>query len=186
MTTYRLLTSAIEEVAKNGQDRPLEDVVIVDSGEVCTASASSDLRWLTIYNNPSWKFPRMRRENRYLSTLSSKLLCPFCKVESYQYNRSSVSPQEGTGLDVPKIATPPAKETSESPAEKTNPEVEAALDSSVEVTSGFSFGSLLFGFVFMAGCAALFVKFNGLQKISQAFGIGKYRYRRTGDMDLEQ
>jgi len=56
----------------------------------------------------------------------------------------------------------------------------------VEVTSGFSFGSLLFGFIFVAGCAALFVKFKGLERINKALGIGKYRYRRVGDTDLEQ
>jgi hypothetical protein len=39
-----LLTPATEEAAKDGRDRPLEDVVIVDSGEVCTTSAPSDLR----------------------------------------------------------------------------------------------------------------------------------------------
>ena len=56
----------------------------------------------------------------------------------------------------------------------------------MEVTSGFSFGALLFGFVFVAGCAALFVKFNGVKRINKAFGIGKHRYRRMGDIDLEQ
>jgi hypothetical protein len=60
------------------------------------------------------------------------------------------------------------------------------LDSGVEVASGFSFGSLLFGFIFVAGCAALFVKFNGLERINRALGIGKQRYRRMGDTDLEQ
>jgi len=127
----------IEEVAKNGQDRPLEDVVIVDSGEL-------------------------------------------------ELSKDEAGNQEDTELDAPKIATPPAKETStESPA-KTDSEVEAALDSGVEVTSGFSFSSLLFGFVFVAGCAAFFVKFNGLERINKALGIGKHRYRRMGDMDLEQ
>ena len=54
------------------------------------------------------------------------------------------------------------------------------------VTSGISFGALLFGFVFVAGCAALFVKFDGMKQINKAFGIGKHRYRRMGDVDLEQ
>jgi len=57
------------------------------------------------------------------------------------------------------------------------------LDSAVEATSGFS---LLFGFVFVAGCVALFFRFNGVNRINKAFGIGKYRYRRTGDVDLEE
>ena len=60
------------------------------------------------------------------------------------------------------------------------------MNSGVEVTSGFPFGSLVFGFVFVAGCAALFVKFDGLRRIKSALGIGKYRYRRVGDTDLEQ
>jgi peptidyl-prolyl cis-trans isomerase B (cyclophilin B) len=127
----------IEEFAKDGRDRPLEDVIIVDSGEL--------------------EIPKDKEGN-----------------------------QEDVGHDDPKIATPPAKETPTPPADKPNPEIEAALDSGVEVTSGFSFGSLLFGFVFVAGCAALFTKFNGLERINKAFGIGKYRYRRARDMDLEQ
>jgi len=80
----------------------------------------------------------------------------------------------------------PGTETTKPPAESTNPEVEAALDGGVKVTSGFSYGSLLFGFVFVAGCAAFFVKFNGLERIGKVLGIGKHRYRRVGDADLEQ
>ena len=90
--------------------------------------------------------------------------------------------QDDAGHDAPEIASPPAGETS---TEKSNPEVEATLDGGVEVTSGFPFGSLFFGFIFVAGCAALFIKFNGLQRISKALGIGKHRYRKMDDMDLE-
>jgi len=120
----------IEDVPKGGNDRPTEDVVIVDCGEL-------------------------------------------------EIPKDEDGKQEDG--DVPAI-TPPAEDTPTPP----NPEVEAALDSAVEVTSGFSFGAVLFGFVFIAGCAALFVKFNGMQRINRVFGIGKYRYRRMGDADLEQ
>jgi len=117
----------IENFAKDSRDRPNEDVIIVDCGEL--------------------ELPKDEAGN-----------------------------QEDT----------PAMETAKPPAESTNPEVEAALDGSVKVTSGVSYGSLLFGFVFVAGCAALFVKFNGLERISNMLGIGKHRYRRVGDADLEQ
>jgi hypothetical protein len=60
------------------------------------------------------------------------------------------------------------------------------LDNAAEVTSSFSLGALLFGFVFVAGCAALFVKFKGVEGITKALGIRKHRYRRMGDADLEQ
>lgn len=56
----------------------------------------------------------------------------------------------------------------------------------MEATSGPSFGALLFGFVFVAGCAALFVRFDGVNRVSKVLGIGKHRYRRMGDADLEQ
>jgi len=121
----------IEEAAKDGRDRPLEDVVIVDSGEL--------------------EIPK--------------------DAEGKQ--------EDG----VPEVAPPPAENAPTPPAEKASPEVEAAA---VDVTSGFSFGSLLFGFVFVAGCAALFVKFIGLERVNKVLGISKHRYRRMGDMDLEQ
>ena len=56
----------------------------------------------------------------------------------------------------------------------------------MEVTSGFSIGALIFGFIFVAGCATLFVRFNVWERISRALGFGKHRYRRVGDTDLEQ
>lgn len=118
----------IEGAPKDGRDRPLDDIVIVDSGEL-------------------------------------------------ELPKDEEGKQDD---DVPGIAPPPAQDT---PA---NPEVEAALDNTVEVTSSFSFGALLFGFVFVAGCAALFVKFNGMQKINRMLGIGKFRYHRADDVDLEQ
>jgi len=121
----------IEEVPKGGNDRPLEDVVIVDSGEL-------------------------------------------------EIPKDEEGKQEDD--DVPAIVPPPAENTPVAP----NPEVEAALDSAVEASSRFSFGALLFGFVFLAGCAALFVKSNGMQRVNKVLGLGKYRYRRTGDVDLEQ
>jgi len=124
----------IEEAQKDGRDRPLEDVIIVDSGEL--------------------ELPKDEGGN-----------------------------QEDVDHDVPKIDSPPAKET---PADKANPEVEAALDSDVKVAPGFSVGYLLFGFVFVAGCAVLFIKFDGWKRINKVFGIGKHRYRRVGDLDLEQ
>jgi hypothetical protein len=74
LPTYRLLTRPTEEAAKDGRDRPLEDVVIVDSGEVRAVIVPPNLRRLTITGNLSWKFLRMRKENRCLSTLSSKLV----------------------------------------------------------------------------------------------------------------
>lgn len=77
-------------------------------------------------------------------------------------------------------------DTAKPPVESTDPEVEAALDSDVKVASGISYGSLFFGFVFVAGCATLFVKFNGLERIGKVLGVGKHRYRRVGDADLEQ
>lgn len=118
----------IEDIPKDGRDRPLEDIVIVDCGEL--------------------EIP--------------------------------IDEEGKQDDDVPGIAPPPAQDT------PPNPEVEAALDNTVEVTSSFSFGALLFGFVFVAGCAALFVKFNGTQKINRMLGIGKYRYHRADDVDLEQ
>jgi len=127
----------IEDVPKDGRDRPLEDVIIVDCGEL--------------------ELPKDEEGN-----------------------------QEDVGHDTPKIDPPPVKETPTPPADEISPEVEAALDNGVEVTPGFSVGSLLFGCVFVAGCAALFVKFNGLQRITRVLGIGKHRYRRAGDLDLEQ
>jgi len=126
----------IEDVAKGSGDRPDEDVIIVDCGEL-------------------------------------------------EIPKDAEGKQEDAGHDVPKIAPPPA-EPPTPPTDEANPEVEAALDSGVKVTSGFSFGSLLFGFVVVAGCAALFIKFNGLKRINKALGIGKYRYRRVGDTDLEK
>jgi len=127
----------IEEVAKDGRDRPNEDVIIVDCGEL-------------------------------------------------ELPKDDEGKQEDAEHDVPKIDPPPVKGTPAPPADKANPEVEAALDSGVKVTAGFSVGTLLFGFVFVAGCAALFVRFNGLERIRRALGICKYRYRRVGDTDLEQ
>jgi len=127
----------IEDFPKGSNDRPLEDVIIVDCGEL-------------------------------------------------ELPKDEEGKQEDADDDVPKIEAPPTKETPTSPVDKTDPEVEAALNSGVEVTSDFPFGSLLFGFVFVAGCAALLVKFDGLRRIKSALGIGKHRYRRVGDLDLEQ
>lgn len=127
----------------------------------------------------------MGKENRYLFTLSFKPLRSFCKSRKSPINHSSIYPQEDAGNDVPKIEPPQVKETPTPPAE-TNPKVDAALDSGVEIASGLPISSLLFGFIFVAGCAALFVKLNGWKRISKAVGIGKYRYRRAGDTDLEQ
>ena len=56
----------------------------------------------------------------------------------------------------------------------------------MEVASGVSVGAIIFGFIFVAGCATLFVKFKGWERINRALGFGKHRYRRVGDMDLEQ
>jgi len=123
----------IEHAAKDGRDRPLQDIIIVESGEL--------------------EIPKDEGG----------------KQEDDQVPGTSPSPAE----DAP---TPSAE----------NPEVEAALDGVAEVTSGFSFGAVLFGFVFVAGCAALFVRFDGMNRVSKAFGIGKHRYRRMGDTDLEQ
>lgn len=45
LTTHLLFAKpATEGVPKDGKDRPLEDVVIVDSGEVCVVSVAPDLR----------------------------------------------------------------------------------------------------------------------------------------------
>jgi len=127
------IVQQIENVSKDGRDRPIKDVIIAKSGE------------LEMPKDEEGK----QEDDHVLGT-----------------------------------APPPVKDTPTPPAE--NPEVEAALDGVVEVTYGFSFGALLFGFVFVAGCAALFVRFNGMQRISKVFGFGKYRYRRMGDADLEQ
>jgi hypothetical protein len=106
----------------------------------------------------------------------------FCKSLGSPIKEFYVPPQEDD--DVQGIPSP--QDTPTPSTEKINPEIEAALDSAVEVTSSFSLGTLLFGFVFVAGCAALFVKFNGMERISKALGIRKHRYRRMGDADLEQ
>jgi len=127
----------IEDVPKSGQDRPLEDVIIVDCGEL--------------------ELPKDEGGN-----------------------------QEDAVHDIPKIDAPPAKDTPTPPADEINPEVEAALDSDVKVPSAFPVGSLLFGFVFVAGCAALFVKLGGWMRVNKVLGIGKYRSRPVGDVDLEQ
>jgi len=60
------------------------------------------------------------------------------------------------------------------------------MDGGVVLASGPSIGALVFGFIVVAGCATLFVKFNGWERINRAFGFGKHRYRRVGDTDLEQ
>ena len=68
-----LLKHVTEEFAKDGRDRPLEDVIIAESGEVSTIFAPPDIISSRSSNNHSWKSPRMGKENRCLSTLSFKL-----------------------------------------------------------------------------------------------------------------
>jgi len=121
----------IENFPKDGRDRPTEDVIIVDSGEL--------------------ELPE---------------------------------DEEDSGHDVPKVGPTTVKETPTSPTDKSN--VDLKSEGGAKITPGFSYGALVFGFVFVAGCATLFVKFNGLERVKRAFGIGKHRYRRVGDTDLEQ
>jgi len=121
---------------------------------------------------------------RYLSTLSSKLLRSLCKSRKLPIRSFFCLPQESSedDDDVPKIDPPPVKETPTAPADKNN----VGLDGGVEVNSGFSIGVLIFGFIFVAGCATLSVRFKGWERVSRALGFGKHRYRRVGDTDLEQ
>jgi len=122
----------IEEVPKDGRDRPLEDVVIIDCGEL-------------------------------------------------EIPKDAEGKQEDDVQGIPSPQGTPAPSN-----EQISPEIAAAFDSAVEVTSSFSLGTLLFGFVLVAGFAALFIKFNGMEGISRVLGIRKHRYRSTGDADLEQ
>jgi hypothetical protein len=47
---FRPLTPATEDAAKDSRDRPTEDVIIIDSGEV-SAVSTLGLRWLMIFDN---------------------------------------------------------------------------------------------------------------------------------------
>lgn len=71
------------------------------------------------------------------------------------------------------------------PTETADPEINAASSSVAAVAPGFSFGALIFGLVFVAACAALFAKFNGVERVRKALGFGGHRYRSLNSMDLE-
>ena len=75
--TYLRTTIITEDVPKGGSDRPKEDVIVADCGEVCNETCIQLFYSLTLHDRLPLNLSSTRKEKRCLSVLSFKMSPPF-------------------------------------------------------------------------------------------------------------
>jgi hypothetical protein len=174
------LTRAPEDVAKGRNDRPVEDITIVDSGEVSAQSLRLRYRSYPLLSSLSTS---IQKAKRYPSMLSSSQLLTCVK---FIMRIKLSTPQDFDDESAHAVSLPDADSAGSAPSETGNPPVTSTGTILVE-HSTHTWRYAVVGLVLFVIAAMIFMLMGGPRVLRRPIAMRyRRRYHKVDDEDPEK
>jgi len=170
------LRQTLEDVAKGGNDRPVEDVIIVNCGEVRDNSFYPNVTHLV----PSSLLTLMQMAKRYLSTLSSSQLFALCTI---RHANKNITLQD-VDHDSPNTSSLPNADTAEEAGHTPVASTLVTMPDEPSILTGRRYAVV--GLVLFTVATMMFVLMGGLRWLRRLTTTRRGRYRKVDGEDLEK